>query len=247
MSIRLDFANLMNEMRQRQRYKKVLFLTDTCQAFTLADKVTSPNVYTVASSLRDESAYAHHTDADLGLAVIERYTHSMVEYYYNRTSSASSVHDVLVQPFLSGSAPRLTNKGLGANIGVKEDLSDTKLSAIPMSDFFGPRRGGSPIGMAVVDKDAGPEIDRKNWIERRGVVPTTYTDFRNRVPSSTAPKVESCEEDIILATNGPDQDGFEPWEPSSRKFLSLVASLGILFVILTVWDQQSSENEDNLR
>ena len=135
-----DFATLMDEMHVRNKYSKVLFITDTCQAFTLVDKTTSPNVYTVASSLRDESAYAHHVDPELGLAVIERYTHAMVEYYYNYTTSKSSIHDVLVKPFLNGQAPKLVNKALGATIGVKDDLgvNNVTLHDILMSEFFGP-------------------------------------------------------------------------------------------------------------
>ena len=141
-----DFANVVNEMYLRGKYKKLLFITDTCQAFTLVDRVTSPNVFTVASSLRDESAYAHHVDHNLGLAVIERYTHGIVEYYYNHTNSKSTVYDVLVKPFASkelggnGIGEKLIKKALGATIGVKDDLGSNggTLKNLLMSDFFGP-------------------------------------------------------------------------------------------------------------
>ena len=144
-----DFANLMHEMYLRKLYNKVLFVTDTCQAFTLVDRVTtttSPNVFTVASSLKDQSAYAHHVDYNLGLAVIERYTHGIVEYYYNYTTSTSTVYDVLVKPFASkelggnGIGEKLIMKALGATIGVKDDLGSNgvTLKNLLMSDFFGP-------------------------------------------------------------------------------------------------------------
>jgi GPI-anchor transamidase subunit K len=47
-------------MHQEGRYDELLFLADTCQAFTLFDKVTAPNVLALGTSLKDQNAYAHH-------------------------------------------------------------------------------------------------------------------------------------------------------------------------------------------
>ena len=56
-----DIANLMDKMYEEGKFGKALFIADTCQAFTLFDKVTTPNVMALGTSLIDESAYAHHS------------------------------------------------------------------------------------------------------------------------------------------------------------------------------------------
>lgn len=56
-----DISNLMNKLYEEKRFGKALFIADTCQAFTLFDKVTTPNVMALGTSLIDESAYAHHS------------------------------------------------------------------------------------------------------------------------------------------------------------------------------------------
>jgi GPI-anchor transamidase subunit K len=258
-----DFANLMTAMYHRKRYGKLLFLTDTCQAFTLADKTTSPNVYTVASSLREESAYAHHSDPDLGLAVIERYTHSMIEYYYNFTTATSSVHNVLVEPFLNGAAPRLTNKALGANIGVKEDLGDKKLSEIRMSDFFGPKKPSTRAELRLLQETQRRERAQSAagqaaaWKERRMLTRPQQSDWMI-LPSQPMYHVDNRETDerckserqtaTTAPTDGPTQEDSPTWEPSSPEFLGLVASLGVLVVTLMVWDRRETllpEDEDS--
>ena len=56
-----DISNLMDKLYEEKRFGKALFIADTCQAFTLFDKVTTPNVMALGTSLIDESAYAHHS------------------------------------------------------------------------------------------------------------------------------------------------------------------------------------------
>ena len=68
-------AAVFRYMHEAKRYREILFVADTCQAFTLGDKLDAPNVTVIGSSLRDESSYAHHSDNDIGLSVIERYTY----------------------------------------------------------------------------------------------------------------------------------------------------------------------------
>jgi glycosylphosphatidylinositol transamidase (GPIT) subunit GPI8 len=58
-----DVANVLARMHIEKRYQRLLFIADTCQAFTLFDKLSTtmtPNVLALGSSLRGENAYAHH-------------------------------------------------------------------------------------------------------------------------------------------------------------------------------------------
>jgi phosphatidylinositol glycan class K len=118
-----DIATLFQEME----YKEILFLADTCQAFTLGDAIRAPDITVIGSSLRGENSYAHHADPDLGLSVIERYTHLLMQILRNkRDVSQYSLQEILVDPF--------EYKQQRAHVGVKQGARS--LHEIPMSDFF---------------------------------------------------------------------------------------------------------------
>jgi len=102
----MAFRRALEEMQFRGRFGKILFVTDTCQAFTLApntvgnDRVnevhplldpllasfvtTAPgplkNVYTIGSSLKDHNSYSHHADLLIGHSVMDRYVHFLMTY-----------------------------------------------------------------------------------------------------------------------------------------------------------------------
>ncbi|KAG7357854.1 peptidase C13 family protein [Nitzschia inconspicua] len=129
-----DIANLVDRMHQHGKYGKLLFIADTCQAFTLFDKVTAPNVLALGTSLKGENAYAHHSDKDLGLAVIERWTHAFLTSY-ERSSDTTTLHDIMVAPFAK-------KEVLAANVGIKDDTSVPKFKTVSLHEFFGIRGGG---------------------------------------------------------------------------------------------------------
>lgn len=128
------FQNVLQQMHASHRYNEILFVADTCQAFTLGDKLDVPNVTVIGSSMRDQSSYAHHSDYDIGLSVIERYTYALdkamrrnstvqKKYWYD-----TSIKEGMVNPF--------TYKELVANVGVRDDLAVRKIDQVPLSDFF---------------------------------------------------------------------------------------------------------------
>jgi GPI-anchor transamidase subunit K len=59
------------------RYNELFFVADTCQAASMYEQIYSPNVLAAASSLTGENSYSHHQSAEIGVAVIDRFT------YYN--------------------------------------------------------------------------------------------------------------------------------------------------------------------
>lgn len=81
------------------RYNRLFFMTDTCQANTLYSQIYSPNVLATGSSALGENSYSvsassllsrhqantvpyiqHHNDPDIGVAVIDSYTHHVLQY-----------------------------------------------------------------------------------------------------------------------------------------------------------------------
>jgi phosphatidylinositol glycan class K len=69
-----DIAYTLSQMYELRMYNEILFISDTCQAFTMADVIDVPNVYSVGSSLKGQNSYASHSDLDVGQSVIDRYS-----------------------------------------------------------------------------------------------------------------------------------------------------------------------------
>mmetsp|Transcript_29674 Transcript_29674/g.69839 ORF Transcript_29674/g.69839 Transcript_29674/m.69839 type:complete len:401 (+) Transcript_29674:285-1487(+) len=132
-----DISNLMNRLYEEKKFKKALFIADTCQAFTIFDKLTTPNVMALGTSLIDQNAYAHHTDNDLGLGSVERWTYFFIENY-RKSNSQTTLHQIMVSPFANRNV-------LLANVGIKDDMSDRKFKDTKLAEFFGVKGGRKRI------------------------------------------------------------------------------------------------------
>ncbi|KAK9808910.1 hypothetical protein WJX72_006219 [[Myrmecia] bisecta] len=89
-----QMADAVGTMWRDQRYRELLFIIDTCQASTMYSLITSPRVLAMSSSKLGESSYSHHVDSDVGLAVIDRFTYFMLEFFerIDRHSKATMQH-----------------------------------------------------------------------------------------------------------------------------------------------------------
>jgi GPI-anchor transamidase subunit K len=130
-----ELAAALYQMHLYRKYKEVLIMADTCQAFTLGDAIAArriPNVSVIGSSLRGEHSYAHTGDPVVGLSVIEKYTHYFVQHvrnnHENRTMQEQTVYEAMIEPF--------SPQKLGANVGMTDANSDRKLTEVPLRDFF---------------------------------------------------------------------------------------------------------------
>ncbi|KAL7491249.1 hypothetical protein ACHAWT_001158 [Skeletonema menzelii] len=148
-----DIASVFSQMYTMKRYNQILFISDTCQAFTMADEIKVPNVYSVGSSLKGQNSYASHSDPQVGQSVIDRYSKVIKDFVddsVTMTSSSQSdamsssldnatvavmerfnLHDALVR------IP-MTHGELGANskVGYTDSLCTRKMNTVPLSDFF---------------------------------------------------------------------------------------------------------------
>jgi phosphatidylinositol glycan class K len=66
-------------------------MIDTCQANTMYSKFYSPNILATGSSEINENSYSHENDNDIGVAVIDSFTHYVLEFMegINKTSQTS--------------------------------------------------------------------------------------------------------------------------------------------------------------
>ncbi|KAF9527251.1 peptidase C13 family-domain-containing protein [Crepidotus variabilis] len=141
-----DIADAFEQMYQKKRYNEIFFMIDTCQANTMYSKFYSPNILATGSSELGESSYSHANDHDIGVAVIDAYTHYVLEYMenVNKTSHAS------MQQLFSYIDPVKIN----SHFGVRTDLFTRSLDNIRLTDFFG--------GVAQAEIVSRPETDNTN-------------------------------------------------------------------------------------
>ncbi|KAH6890189.1 glycosylphosphatidylinositol anchor biosynthesis protein [Coprinopsis sp. MPI-PUGE-AT-0042] len=123
------------------RYNEIFFMSDTCQATTLQTKFYSPNILAIGSAQMGENSYSHSNDEEIGVAIIDGFTHFLLQYMegINKTS-----HVTMEDLFNSFDPVKIKS-----HPGVRSDLFNRPLSQTLLTDFFG---GVSQI--EVVDDDA---------------------------------------------------------------------------------------------
>lgn len=122
-------------------------MADTCQANTLFSKFYSPGILATASSGKGENSYSvsahaekaqtvnltqlpqHHSDSDLGVAVIDRYTHVILNFLegINKTST-TTIQDMF---------NRYSFEDFRSNAGVRTDLYPRRPDSVRLTEFFG--------------------------------------------------------------------------------------------------------------
>lgn len=133
-----DIADAFQQMHTQQRYKEIFFMIDTCQANTMYSKFYSPNILATGSSAKGENSYSHHSDPDLGVAVIDRYTHVILNFLegINKTSTLT----------LQDLFDRYSFDDFHSNAGIRTDLFSRDTRHVRLTEFFG--------GIQQVDIDA---------------------------------------------------------------------------------------------
>lgn len=124
-----DLADAFEQMHEKRRYNEILFMIDTCQANTMFSKIYSPNIMAIGSSELHESSYSHHSDTEIGVAVIDRFTYYNLEFLENITRNSPLTMQDLVDSY--------TLEKIHSNAGVRTDLFDRDLSDVLITDFFG--------------------------------------------------------------------------------------------------------------
>ncbi|KAG8709694.1 glycosylphosphatidylinositol anchor biosynthesis [Ceratobasidium sp. 395] len=124
-----DIADAFEQMWQKKRYNEIFFMIDTCQANTMYSKFYSPNIIATGSSELGENSYSHENDHDIGVAVIDSYTHYILQYLeqINKTSKAT------MADLFANYNPVL----IKSHAGVRSDLFNRPLSEAKVTDFFG--------------------------------------------------------------------------------------------------------------
>ncbi|KAF8875063.1 peptidase C13 family-domain-containing protein [Infundibulicybe gibba] len=124
-----DIADAFEQMYQKKRYNEIFFMIDTCQANTMYSKFYSPNILATGSSEFGESSYSHEHDYEIGVSVIDKYTHYMLEYMEGINKTSQKTMQDLFNSYDVGK--------IGSNPGVRSDLFKRPLDRALITDFFG--------------------------------------------------------------------------------------------------------------
>ncbi|TDL16144.1 hypothetical protein BD410DRAFT_902188 [Rickenella mellea] len=143
-----DIADAFEQMWQKKRYNELFFMIDTCQANTMYSKIYSPNILATGSSELDESSLSHENDNDIGVAVIDSYTHHVLQFMegINKTSHAS------MQDFFN----TYDYDKIRSHAGVRDDLFKRALSDTRVTNFFGGVAQVEILGPSPLDDVSDP-------------------------------------------------------------------------------------------
>lgn len=132
-----DIADAFAQMHEMKRYNEIFFMIDTCQANTMYERFYSPNILSVGSSKLDQSSYSHHSDLEIGVAVIDRFTYYTLDFLEKIEPNSDVTIDELFDIY--------TFENIHSDPGFRTDLFNRDISTVKLTDFFG------NVQKAVVD------------------------------------------------------------------------------------------------
>jgi len=148
-----DVADAFEQMWQKKRYNEIFFMIDTCQAVTMYSKFYSPNILATGSSQLAENSYSYENDKDLGVSVIDSYTHYVLEYLeqINKTSQLT------MQDLFNIYDPQK----MKSNPGVRSDLFPRRLDKTLLTDFFGGVSQAEVVAEDAIESHARSTVTEK--------------------------------------------------------------------------------------
>lgn len=123
-----DIADAFAQMFEKKRYKEIFFMIDTCQANTMFSKFYSPNILAIGSSEINESSYSHHSDVEIGVAVIDRFTYYTLDYLEHIEKNSTLTLQDLFDSY--------TFENVHSHVGVRTDLFERNVNETLITDFF---------------------------------------------------------------------------------------------------------------
>ncbi|CDZ97722.1 gpi-anchor transamidase [Phaffia rhodozyma] len=130
-----DLADAFEQMWEKKRYNRMLFMVDTCEANTMYSKIYSPNILATGSAELGEPSFSHHNDPEIGVSVIDSFTHHLLSFMEGLNKTSSATFEDLFATY--------DKNVIRSSAGFRTDLFPVSLSSTKLTDFFG--------GVAQVD------------------------------------------------------------------------------------------------
>jgi len=205
-----DLGDAFAQMWEKRRYHEILFMADTCQAATLFNRFYSPNILPIGSSKLKQNSYSKESDAELGVAVIDRFTYYTLEYFENTDPRTHSIANL----FNSYNPQKLMSEH-----AYRTDLFPRKLNTVPLTDFFGSVMR-TEVAPPLPEKATEPEKCEKfeSSAPRVSTNAETQRGFEE-IPNATQYKIAQKDQSLMSTQ----------FMTVSISFLILLVGLSILF------------------
>ncbi len=119
----------------------MLFIIDTCQAESMFSKFYSPEIFSISSSKVGESSYSYTVDTEVGLSIIDRFTHQLVEFLQARQP------DTTLQQLID----HFDSSFLSSTTVTRSVLFSRPTTDIFLSEFFSGKQESSQIGKYPIE------------------------------------------------------------------------------------------------
>ncbi|KAI8973390.1 peptidase C13 family-domain-containing protein [Mycotypha africana] len=174
-----DLADAFKQMQEKRRYNEIFFMIDTCQANTMYSQINSTNILATGSSRLDESSYSHHTDFELGVAVIDSFTYYNLEFLERIDQTSNRTLQELFDTY--------DPVKIASHPGIRSDLFNRPLDKVKVTDFFGNvqnvelTKNRYPLGNSNYNNSVQPrgEHIKENNIPTSKVNSMTTTSIKN--------------------------------------------------------------------
>ncbi|TFK68327.1 hypothetical protein BDN72DRAFT_841901 [Pluteus cervinus] len=219
-----DIADAFEQMHQKKRYNEIFFMIDTCQANTMYTKFYSPNVLATGSSVLGESSYSHEHDDDIGVAVIDAYTHFVLQFMEGINKTSHTTMQDLFQSY--------DPVAIKSHPGVRNDLFKRPLDQVRITDFF----GGVSQAEVLLDQDGVVIRDAQNLEDVDEESDLGLNDQDEKITNSSSPKsseevVEEDSKSSIRRTRRMDEGKQQVGQAEKQGRMRSWSAIGVLVAL----------------
>jgi GPI-anchor transamidase subunit K len=125
-----ELADAFAQMYAKNRYNEVFFIAETCQASTLAKAFASPRILALSSSGLGENSFSHHSDPDIGVYVIDRFTYNTLEFFEQLNVENTTTADAYVKTLTQA-------KLLSTAVLDTKTFKHRAVNTVKLTEFFG--------------------------------------------------------------------------------------------------------------
>ena len=143
----VDIANIIHEMKILRRFRNMMWMVDTCQAFTLQNDISkvvqeeimgidddNTTVIFVGSSLVNENSYAYGSEQSVGQSIMDRFTKWFVEYMWKQKNYFDRL--LLKKNFLDHFDYQKLHSTIGFTAVSSSSSEKNSIDSTKITDFF---------------------------------------------------------------------------------------------------------------
>ncbi|KAG1674689.1 hypothetical protein FOA52_007213 [Chlamydomonas sp. UWO 241] len=124
-----DLADALQHMHEKGRYNELLLFVESCEAGSMIEKITAPNIVATGSSVKGQSSYSYDNDYLLGMPVSDAFTWRTLKFTERiGPGSKATLPDLF---------KKMTYDALKSNFTYRTTALRRPLSSMRLTDFLG--------------------------------------------------------------------------------------------------------------